>query len=363
MADTGYTPPTQSELIARIESDYNAKTNNEDARVDFSPGWIFTRVLAGAVRSLHDAVAYGYEQILPTTAAEFWLGEHAKIRGVSRIAATFASGDLVFTGTNGTTLPAGTEVQRVEDGVSATVTIGGTVVAGTVTVTVQADEAGAAPNSVAGVKWELAGTVAGIDAEGEVDATTPITGGQDEESLEDWRERILIAWRQPPGAGTVADYERWAREVSGVDRVFVEPLEFGAGTVGVRFVVDGDGVDSNTIIPSPAEIAAVEAAIDANRPVTAAVTVTALVASQVNFTIQVEPSGLASVEQAIEDELNQMFIRLAAPSSSGYIIQASQISAAISSAEGEEYHIVTSPAGAVAASANEVLTLGTVTFV
>jgi uncharacterized phage protein gp47/JayE len=269
-----------------------------------------------------------------------------------RIAATFASGDLVLTGTNGTTLPAGTEVQRVEDGVSATVTIGGTVVAGTVTVTVQADEAGAAPNSVAGVKWELAGTVAGIDAEGEVDATTPITGGQDEESLEDWRERILIAWRQPPGAGTVADYERWARE-----------LEFGAGTVGVRFVVDGDGVDSNTIIPSPAEIAAVEAAINANRPVTAAVTVTPVVASQVNFTIQVEPSGLASVEQAIEDELNQMFIRLAAPSSSGYIIQASQISAAISSAEGEEYHIVTSPAGAVAASANEVLTLGTVTFV
>ena len=363
MAETGLETPTQAELIDRISTDYDAQNVGENAAVRFSPGWVFARVMAGIARPLHSLGAYVMRQVLPTTCDETWLTHHAKIRGVDRIAATFASGDLDFTGTNGTTVSAGVAVQRVEDGEPGTVTTGGTVSGGSVTVTIQADNAGDAANSVAGVKWELASPIAGIDTEGEVNAVAPVAGGNDEEGVEDWRERVLDAWREPRGPGSVADFRKWAREVEVVESVFVTPNELGAGTVGVRFTVEPDYTDptpSSTIGPSAADVTAVEAKIEEYAPVTADVTVTQITTTAQNFTITVNGgSPPTAVQDAVKAELDAMFIRLAEP---GGTIYRSQYRAAISAADGELYHDVSSPAGDITAGADEVFSLGTVIF-
>jgi len=374
VADTGYTAPTQAEIIDRTGSDYNSLLDAEESRIPLSPGWIFTRVLSGAVRGLHDAIAYALEQLLPTTAAEYWLAQHAKIRAIPRTAATYAAGDLDFTGTNGTNVPIGTPVQRVEDGEPGTVTTGGTVAGGTVTVTIQADNSGALANSVAGVKWQLTSPITGLDSTGEVNATSPVEGGNDQEDLEGWRERVVDAWHNPVGAGTVADYKAWAKTVEAVDEAFIEANEFGAGTVGVRVTAkpsdmtytDGQtGPDSSTMIASPATQSEVDTAIADRKPITAAVTQSALTSTAQAFTIAMNGGGTPSnaVIGAVEAALHAMFIRLKAPSSSGYTIYRSQYVAAIAVAQGETFHNVTSPAGDIVVPADQVGTLGTLTWV
>jgi uncharacterized phage protein gp47/JayE len=267
---------------------------------------------------------------------------------------------LDFTGVNGSVIPIGTAVQRVEDGEPATVTVGDTIAGGTATVTVQADDEGDDANSIAGVAWELVSPITGVDSVGEVNAATPLTGGADLEDVEDWRERITDAWVNPPGVGTEADYVKWAQLVEGVDKVFVTANEFGAGTVGVRFTVDATGTppDSTTIIPSGADVTAVETSIALFAPITAAVTVTLVTANVIAFTIAKTPDTDA-VETAIETELDAMFIRLA---EAGGTIAKSQYDAAISAASGETTHVVTVPAGDITNTTDQVAVLGVITW-
>jgi hypothetical protein len=92
-----------------------------------------------------------------------------------------------------------------------------------------------------------------------------ITGGNDEEGTEQLRARYLLRLREPPEGGADQDYEEWALEVPGVTRAWVYPHENGLGTVVVRFVRD---LDAGSIFPDVGEVAAVQAKLDAERPVT-----------------------------------------------------------------------------------------------
>jgi len=67
-----------------------------------------------------------------------------------------------------------------------------------------------------------------------------ITGGLDEEDDESLRDRIFEESQKEEGDGNLADYELWAKEVSGVGNVLVDPLWQGEGTVRV-IILDPDG--------------------------------------------------------------------------------------------------------------------------
>ena len=105
---------------------------------------------------------------------------------------------------------------------------------------------------------------------------------------------MLARIQQPPHGGASYDYTTWALEVSGVTRAWVYPQELGLGTVTVRFVRDFDA----TPIPYAGEVAAVQAYIDARRPVTALVTVVAPAAVPINFQIQGLTPSNATVQAA-----------------------------------------------------------------
>jgi uncharacterized phage protein gp47/JayE len=80
----------------------------------------------------------------------------AALRGVTRIAASVASLMAAFTGTNGLVILAGSTVSR-QDGRAYTVTVGGTVAAGSVTVTMADTTPGAAGNCTVGTPLTLGG--------------------------------------------------------------------------------------------------------------------------------------------------------------------------------------------------------------
>jgi uncharacterized phage protein gp47/JayE len=146
-----------------------------------------------------------------------------------------------------------------------------------------------------------------------------------------------------------------------VTRVWVYPHEDGLGTVVVRFVRDND---AGSIIPAAGEVSDVQDALDAERPVTAEVTVEAPTSSALDFTIAVEPDT-AEVRAAVEAELTDLLFREAEPGDGAGrgTILLSQIHTAIGTAEGVEDYTLTVPAANVVPTLGQLKILGTVTWV
>jgi uncharacterized phage protein gp47/JayE len=64
-------------------------------------------------------------------------------------------------------------------------------------------------------------------------ASSYFTGGSDAETTEQYRQRLLFAKQNGESIGNEADYILWATAIQGVERCWVYPRIFGAGTVGV----------------------------------------------------------------------------------------------------------------------------------
>ena len=279
---------------------------------------------------------------------ERWAG----IWGIGRKPAAPAIGSATLTGTNGTVISAGTRLVR-SDAAEFLVDAEATVSGGTASVSLTADVAGQAGNTAAGSALSLATPIAGISADAIV-AAGGLTGGADIETDDLLRARFRARVQQPPHGGAAHDYVAWALEVEGVTRAWCYAAELGLGTVTVRFVRDDDA----SPIPDAGEVAAVQAHIDALRPVTADVTVVAPVAVPMDFQIQLTP-GTAAVKAAVEAELRDLLLREAEP---GATILLSHLREAISIAAGETDHDLVSPAADVTHTTGQMATFGSITW-
>lgn len=347
-----FSRPTLRTLIDRTIADINARLPDADARLAFSNLNVLAYVNAGSAHGLYGFIDWLSRQIIIDTAEVEFLDRWAGIWGVTRKAAAPATGNVTFTGTNGSTIAIGTLAQRA-DGVQYQTTALGTIASGSATVAVVAVEGGAASNAVAGVALSLVSPVTGVNGSATV-ASGDLTGGADAETDTALRDRLLARIQQPPHGGAKDDYEAWALEVAGVTRVWVYPNGMGIGTVVVRFVRDADA----SIIPDAGEVTAVQTYIDARRPVTAAVTVAAPVAVPLNFTVQLTPNT-AAVQAAVQAELADLIRRESEP---GGTILLSHIREAVSIASGETNSIVTVPAADVTHTTGQMATMGTITW-
>jgi uncharacterized phage protein gp47/JayE len=344
-----FSRPTLQQLIDRIRNDLLARLSLDDP-LRRSDAEAYARVHSGAVHGLYGYLSWIADQVMVDTAGAEYLERHASIWGVTRKAASFASGTATFGTQIGAVIPAGTVVQAF-DGVEYAVTVGGTATGTTLALAIQAVTAGAAGNRTTGQTLTMTSPVAGVQS----DATaSEISGGADTETDTALRARVLARIQQPPHGGAEADYVAWALEIEGVTRAWVYPLELGAGTVTVRFVRDDDA----SPIPDAAEVAAVQAHLDPLRPVTAALTVVAPVAVPLNLTIALTP-GTAAVKDAVTAELADLLRREATP---GGTILISHLREAISLAAGETDHVLTVPAADVTHTTGQLATLGTITW-
>lgn len=348
-----FTRPTLSELIANAEADIESRLPGTDAKLRRSNLNVLARVVAGGQHGLHGYLSWMAGQVLPDTAESEILDRHASMwLSAPRIPAAYAAGQATATGINGTVIPAATILKRA-DGVEYETIAEATVAAGTATVGVTAVVAGQAGNAAAATVLALGTPIAGLAANVTVTAGA-LTGGADAESDDALRARVLARIRRAPHGGADFDYVAWALEVAGVTRAWVYPQELGRGTVTVRFVRDDDA----SIIPDAAEVAAVQAYLDARRPVTAEVFAVAPVADPLNFTIHLTPDSVAT-RAAVEAELRDLLKREAEP---GSTILLSHIREAISLAAGETDHVMTAPAADVAHATGHIATFGAITW-
>lgn len=311
------------------------------------------RVAAGFAHHCLGFVAFAIDQVLPDRADGTNLERHASLRNVTRKPATPATGSVTFVGSESIVVPAGTELQRA-DGELYTTDADATVTGGTATAGVTASAAGISGNDVAGQVLSLTSPIGGIDSTATV-AVGGITGGLDRESDEDLRARVLAVWRNPPQGGALQDYELAALEVAGVTRAWALRWHFGAGTVGVTFLLDND---PTSIVPDAADVALVQAAIDLMAAATANAIVFAPGTVPLNPLISLTPDT-GSIRAAVEDELEGMLRREAAP---GVTIPLSKIVEAISHAVGEESHVLNWPREDVTAAAGEIVVLGSIVW-
>jgi uncharacterized phage protein gp47/JayE len=147
--------------------------------------------------------------------------------GIERKPATYASADIVISGEKGVKISKGTLVSA-DDVIFTTLDDAIIPDAGSVTVKVQAAEQGSQGNAAANSINQMP-----ISTPGVIDIYNPdaATGGYDEETDDELRERYYHKLQRPGKAGNKYHYEEWAMEVSGVGGVKVFPTWDGPLTV------------------------------------------------------------------------------------------------------------------------------------
>lgn len=316
------------------------------------------------VAALADAFAgltyhqYGYldwqaRQVIPETAEGRYLDRWCRIVRIVRKPASAAAGLVRFTGTDGATVPLGARLVR-GDGVGYATTAAATIAGGEALAPVRAEALGAEGDMAAGGLLTLSTAVVGVLGTATV-AAGGISGGGPAEADEELRERLRARLAAPPQGGAARDYVGWALEVPGVTRAWVLPLNRGAGTVDVAFVMDG----REDIIPLAADVALVQAHIDERRPVTADCLVFAPLPEPLDVVIADLSPDTAAVREAVRAELRAQILRDAAP---GGTIYRSRLVEAVSRAAGEDSHTMLQPAGDVPHAAGAIAVPGAVAF-
>jgi uncharacterized phage protein gp47/JayE len=345
---------TFTEILQSIQGDIDSRLPNSDSRLRRSILNVISYVVAGVTHGLYGFISWVALQVFPDTAETEFLNRWGTIWGVARIPASKSTGNITVTGTNGTVIPEGTELQR-SDEVSFLTIAEATISGGQAIIEVEAEESGEDGNTDLEIILTFVSPIDGADSEAEVGADG-LTGGANLEVDAAYLARLLDRIQQPPHGGNSNDYEQWALAVAGVTRAWVYPLQLGAGGVSVRFMMD-DTYDDG--IPESADVAVVQAYIDELRPVTADVTVVAPVAVPLNFTIHLISGDTSAIRVAVQANLEDLIRREAEPGGTLYL---SRINEAISLATDEFDHTMAAPAANVTRTTGQITTMGDITW-
>jgi uncharacterized phage protein gp47/JayE len=320
---------TIASIRARLDADVNAGLDpNDTAFLDTTEGGIYfdlTQTAALEIERLWDALSTEIPAAMfPAFAWGTYLDEHGITVNLVRKDQVKATGIVTFTGTVGTLIATGTQVATAQtdpdaDPITFVTTASATIPAGGfVDVPVEAVLAGTISNVASGAVSVLLSPVAGIASLANAAATA---GGADVESDASFRERILLEYGQPHGAGTAADYKRWAIAYAPVGFATVEPLWNGAGTVRVVVTDQSNNPVSTPVVnglqalldPTPgagAGLAPIGAIVTVATPTLVTINVSATVTLLSGYTFD-GAGGTVAVRTAIQDAIKAYINRLA----------------------------------------------------
>lgn len=272
----------------------NRMADNIDSDIDKSEGSFINDVISPTSQELAQeyidldemlkrvfaitAAANGYSDDLANRCKEF---------GVYRKDGSKATGQITFSGTDGTTIPEGTLMQTAE-GLQFITLEDGTISGGTIAIDIEAMDIGTDYNVPAQAITELPVQLTGVTL---ISNDLAITGGSAEESDDDLLQRLLLKAQTPAVSGNANHYKSWATEVSGIGDAKVFPLWNGNGTVKVC-VIDSNKQPANADLVND-----VIAHIEANRPIGANVTVEAATALDINIVVTVIRNTNYTLEQ------------------------------------------------------------------
>ena len=245
---TQYTTPTFLQNQS-VEDIFQGMLEIIPEDIDVSQGshtWNFLRptALVGAY-----LCEYVLPQVIMLIFPEWSYGEfldaHAQARGMTRKAATAATGEITITGAANTVIPAGSIFSTVSmnnDDPSidyATISAATIPSSGTVTVAVQCTQTGTIGNTGANTVVLVSSRLNGVTS---VTNDEEFTGGTNVESDDALKVRIqeYDTEQGESFTGNVSDYKRWATSVPGVGDATIIPANDDTGLVTI-ILTDSNG--------------------------------------------------------------------------------------------------------------------------
>ena len=298
--------PSLSDLRAQARANLQARIPGSDTLLSRAVLPAIADAIAWPLFAAYRALAWIARQFFVASAEAPYLDRRLAEVNLSRIAATAASGNVIFTGPQNQPIPLGTTVQTSDQAQVYATTAAATIgVGGTISVPVLASVAGSGGNAVAGAVLTIVSAIAGVQPTVTVD-TGGIVGGTDPETDAAYRVRGLARLAQPPQGGAASDFLAWAKASGVPTRAWVFPTNRGVGTCDVTFTIDTRA--SN--IPLSADVAAVQSYIDTAAPVIGSYQVFAPIADALAITITglVGSGGIttAALQAAITAQLNAL---------------------------------------------------------
>lgn len=295
-----------------------------------------TALIAGEICEFH--LLEVVKLIFPEFSFGEYLDGHAKARGVTRRAATAATGEITITGAEGTVIPAGStfSTAAVNDEPSmdyrtlATVTI---PASGSVTVRVQCTQTGTAGNTPVNTIVLVGGKNTGITG---VTNEAAVTGGTEAEDDESLRSRIEEYDKSQGDSytGSVADYKRWATNVPGVGEATVIPANDDTGLVTI-IITDAAGQPATEELRNAVYnyIMRPDAPAERLAPVNANLSVVAPATIAICIKATVELEAEATIESVTADFLNRLALYLPVALDEGEV-KYTRVAAVLAATEG-----------------------------
>lgn len=260
---------------------------------------------AAQIYSLYQYNDWVRKQCFPQTATGMWLDYHGQIRGLTRNGALYAEGEIQFTipkaQDKAVTIPLGT-VCMSASGMRFETIEEGAIPAGSTTYLIRARAmtAGRMGNVMSGMITFLTAAPVGVETCTNISA---FTGGQDAESDEDFRSRILASFRRLPNGANAAYYEKEALEIDGVAAVRVLPKNRGLGTVDV--IISGEaGIPAQELLDS------VQERLEETREICVDVQVLSPTTISVPVAVEIVPEEgytFETVANSVRDTIQQYF--------------------------------------------------------
>ncbi|ENX48755.1 baseplate J/gp47 family protein [Acinetobacter ursingii] len=209
---------------------------------------------ASTVEGLYHHQTYIQRQLFISTADEPFLYVHAEEIGLPRLGGTKASGTVTATANVDMTILAGTHLTNGK-GYYWSVATDVELIANTAAVVnVVAGEAGTSWNSTdASLMW--VSPAAGLSGNVQV---ISISGGSDEEELEDWRSRLSERKKLGDFKDRRTDLIFMMKSVTGVEHVYIYPKRRGLGSLDIGITAKGNP----PTLPSAALIASAQQVLD-----------------------------------------------------------------------------------------------------
>ncbi len=365
---------TYPEVVGSMLATIGQRTN----LTNFNTGSVIrtlTEVFSIVVTELYAFGADMLKQGFVDTATGFWLDRKALEYGLTRKPAVKTQGVVVYS----RRLPRNTNIPIPQGSIITTpkdqagneyryfTTEPAILQAGQVSVEVPviAENPGSAYNAGPASISKMKTFINGVDA-----VTNPVdwitTVGVDQEPDALLRQRCFLAWEELSQGGTAAAYVSWALSVPGVKSAFVDDaLPRGEGTLDVYIVGEAGP-------PEPALVAAVQAVVDQNRPITADALVLAPEPVEVPVSLTVVPRAgydTTAMDAEIRRRLSIYFGDITDPALAlpqlgvGKDVVVSQVVAVVMGVPGVYSVTVVAPAANVSIDANEFPQLGAVTLV
>ena len=251
---------------------------------------------AAQIQGLYLQAQWLLDQSFPQTAMGTYLDQHAYLRGIKRSAATCAAGKLRFGLTTAVSsdlaISSGT-VCMTKDGTRFATTDDTVLRAGMLYIDVPAIalEPGRQGNVAANTVTIMAAMPVGVKA-----CTNPeaFSGGEDEESDEALRQRLLDSYRRLPNGANAAYYEQVALSRTGVAAAVAVGRPRGVGSVDLYIATDAG-------IPDAALLAEINEYLQEKREISVDLRVLAPTVKAVNIQVAIQPAAGYTFETARMD--------------------------------------------------------------